>query len=30
MDLVYEGIFTIIFIIVGFAIIYMLHKKEKI
>ncbi len=30
MDLLYEGIFTLAFIIIGFAIIYVLHKKEMI
>lgn len=30
MDLLIEGIFTLVFIIVGFIVIYILHKKELI
>ena len=30
MELLFEGIFTIIFIIVGFIILYILNKKEII
>jgi len=30
MSLLYEGIFTIIFIVVGFIILYILNKNEII
>lgn len=30
MDLLYEGIFTVLFIIIGFIILYILDKKELI
>lgn len=30
MNLWLEAIFTLLFIIIGFALIYYLHKKEKI
>jgi hypothetical protein len=30
MNLLYEAIFTIVFIILGFVILYMLTKKEII
>lgn len=30
MDLLYEGIFTVGFIIIGFIILYILSKKEMI
>ncbi len=30
MSLWWEGILTLLFIVVGFTIIYFLHKKDKI
>lgn len=30
MELLFEGIFTIVFIIAGFIILYILNKKEII
>lgn len=30
MDLLYEAIFTVVFIVVGFIILYILNKKELI